>query len=170
MNKNMGQYLFTTERLKIRELSESDYDSIARQNADPDVMKFINPVMSPEESQGWFQRLMNYKTMNSPLGIWPIELKTGEWIGWVCIKQLDNSSFNELGYRISKDYWGKGYATEASMNAMEFAKEVMGLTELSAVCLPENKASQKVLEKCGFTFLGMDNYYKKRAMYYHSYL
>lgn len=166
----MHQYLFTTERLKIRELSESDYTAIAKQNADPDVMKFINPIMTEEESQNWFERLMQYKTMHSPLGIWPIELNSGEWIGWVCIKQLDKSDFNELGYRISKAYWGKGYATEASLSAMAYAKEAMGLSEISAVCLRDNKPSQKVLEKCGFNFLGMDHYYNKRVMYYHTYL
>jgi ribosomal-protein-alanine N-acetyltransferase len=57
----------------------------------------------------------------------------------------------ELGYTISRAYWGHGYATQAAAELVRFAFEEMGMVRVEAVCLPEHAASSRVMEKIGMT-------------------
>jgi ribosomal-protein-alanine N-acetyltransferase len=66
----------------------------------------------------------------------------------------------ELGYTISREYWGQGYATEAARELVRFAFEDIGLVRLEAVCLPDNLASVRVLEKIGMHFEGLLHSYQ----------
>ncbi len=61
----------------------------------------------------------------------------------------------ELGYVISADRWGRGYATEAAASLLRFGKETLGLQTITATCRPENAASARVLEKIGMVQIGL---------------
>ena len=87
--------------------------------------------------------------------IWMIELKDGTHIGELSFKGLDSCGTAEIGYGISSAYEGKGYATEAVIAVVHWASQQTGVNHIEAETEPENIASQRVLEKCGFVANGI---------------
>ena len=84
-----------------------------------------------------------------------IELKDfGKSIGMCGVwkSSIEDLHFDEIGYAIFQEYWGKGYTTEAIIALTKFAHESAGLRVLNAVVSPENIPSKKVLEKSGYHF------------------
>ena len=86
--------------------------------------------------------------------IWFIELKDGTHVGDLCFKGLNEDGSVEIGYGILEEFQGKGYATEAVEAAVAWALEQPGVIRVEAETEPDNKASQRVLEKCGFVPTG----------------
>lgn len=82
--------------------------------------------------------------------IWMIEGKDGTKVGSLCFKGLNDDGSAEIGYGISTEYQGLGYATEAIGAAVSWALHQPGVRRIDAETEPDNKASQRVLEKCGF--------------------
>ncbi|WP_024856143.1 GNAT family N-acetyltransferase [Ruminococcus albus] len=87
--------------------------------------------------------------------IWMIELKDGTHIGELCFKGLSADGIAEIGYGISEEYQNKGYATEAVKGVLEWAFSRPEVTAVEAETDPDNTASKKVLEKCGFAINGV---------------
>ena len=88
--------------------------------------------------------------------IWIIECKDGSHIGDLSFKGLYVDGSVEIGYGIDEAYQGQGYATEAVNAAVMWALQQPGITCVEAETEPNNKASQRVLEKCGFVPSGID--------------
>ena len=88
--------------------------------------------------------------------IWIIECKDGSHIGDLSFKGLYDDGSVEIGYGIDEAYQGQGYATEAVNAAVMWALQQPGITCVEAETEPNNKASQRVLEKCGFVASGID--------------
>ena len=86
--------------------------------------------------------------------IWMIELKDGTHIGELCFKGIDSTGSVEIGYGVSGKYEGHGYATEAVAAVVTWALQQPDVTRVEAETEPENIASQRVLEKCGFVVNG----------------
>ncbi len=82
--------------------------------------------------------------------MWIIELHNGTRIGDLCFKGLDENGVTEIGYGILEEYRGCGYATEAVAAACAWAFQNPGVRAIEAETDPDNKASQRVLQKCGF--------------------
>ena len=82
--------------------------------------------------------------------IWIIERKDGAKVGNLCFKGLNGDGSVEIGYGISAEYQGRGYATEAVDAAASWALRQPEVRRVEAETEPDNKASQRVLEKCGF--------------------
>ena len=82
--------------------------------------------------------------------IWMIELRDGTHIGDLCFKGLGANGTVEIGYGVLEEYQGQGYATEAVGAAVIWALQQPGVTRVEAETAPDNHASQRVLEKCGF--------------------
>lgn len=80
-------------------------------------------------------------------------------IGYVQLCQIDDVSW-EIGYHIAKNFTGKGYATEAVKAFLPAMAKKLNIKEVYGICLAENLASVRVLEKCGFTqiYQGPGNY------------
>lgn len=87
--------------------------------------------------------------------IWMIERKDGAHVGDLCFKGLNADGSVEIGYGILDEQQGKGYATEAVGAAVLWALRQPGVTRVEAETEPENLASQRVLEKCGFVPSGI---------------
>ncbi len=83
-----------------------------------------------------------------------IELKDGTHIGELSFKGIDLNGAAEIGYGISTEYKGKGYATEAVSAIVRWAIQQLGVARIEAETEFENAASQRVLEKCGFIATG----------------
>ncbi len=80
--------------------------------------------------------------------VYPVLLKTGENIGYVQAARLEDGW--EIGYHIAKPYTGRGYAAEAVRAFLPVMAGRLGIARIAGVCLKENAASLRVLEKCGF--------------------
>ena len=88
--------------------------------------------------------------------IWIIECKDGSHVGDLSFKGFNDDGSVEIGYGIDEAYQGQGYATEAVNAAVMWALQQPGITRVEAETESNNKASQRVLEKCGFVPSGID--------------
>ena len=88
--------------------------------------------------------------------IWIIESKDGSYLGNLSFKGFNDDGSVEIGYGIDEAYQGQGYATEAVNAAVMWALQQPGVTRVEAETESDNKASQRVLEKCEFIPLGID--------------
>ena len=87
------------------------------------------------------------------LGRWAINAKNNdEFIGWCGLKYMSDLDEIDLGYRLKRSAWGKGFATEAAMNTLEHAFKKLQLKLITGRAHIENIASLKVLEKIGMQF------------------
>src|SRR5215217_7231353 len=99
--------LLETPRLRLRRFRDDDVDNILRLDSDPDVMRYIrDPSTTTRESaaESVARTIRFYDNESYPgLGIWAMELlSTNAFIGWSCLKPLDNTSEIEVGYRFLK--------------------------------------------------------------------
>ena len=88
--------------------------------------------------------------------IWIIECKDGSHVGDLSFKGVSADGSVEIGYGIGETQRGHGYATEAVDAAVMWALQQPGITRVEAETDPDNRASQRVLEKCGFAPLGIN--------------
>ena len=144
-----------TERLHLRRWKESDKEPFAALNADPAVMEFFPNTLSREESDAFVQRIEE-RFEKWGFGLWAVELKeTGQFIGYVglAIPQFAAPFLPavEIGWRLAKEYWGKGYATEAANACLDVAFNQLGLKEIISFTVPANIPSRKVMERLGMT-------------------
>ena len=152
-------YLIETERLRFRESSEADGEAMYELNSDPEVVQYTGdgPFESVQAARDFFTEYKNvYRKWNR--GRWILELKdSGEVIGWCGLKFHEDSGLTDVGYRLFKRHWGKGYATESCKAAIEYGFRELNLEKIIAHARKENTASLRVLEKCGLKITGEDN-------------
>lgn len=144
-----------TDRLLIRELQPSDDEGMFALDSDPEVFRYLGttPLTSIEQSRSVIT-MVRQQYLDNGIGRWAtIEKESGLFIGWSGLK-LENkvnghSTFYDIGYRLRRQFWGKGYATEATLAWMNFAFNEMKIPTINAYADNENLASRRVLEKCG---------------------
>lgn len=150
-----------TERLTLRPWRESDAGILFIHASDPEVGSRAGwpPHKSVEES------LEIIRTIFSNDHIWAIELKeTGEPIGCMGYYRYGESNIDiqendaEVGYWVARPYWNQGICTEALKVLIDYCFNVKGYDTLWADYFPENPASGRVMEKCGFRDTGAINY------------
>lgn len=150
-----------TERLLIRQMVMTDYDNLYALDSDPDVMKYISSgkVMTSDEVKSTLERIIARYNEWKVFGVWAAELKsTGEFIGWFSLKPLPGTSEIEIGYRLLKKHWGKGYATEGAAKLLDYGLHKVNLKKIVAIANPQNNTSKKVLEKIGLKYTGEVEY------------
>ncbi len=150
MNK---EYLFTTERLGFRNWSLDDLNSFAQLNADISVMEHFPNTLNIEESKDFMIRLQKHYT-SFGYTYFATDLKeTGEFIGFIGLKYQDfESDFTpnvDIGWRLKKSAWKKGYATEGAKKCLDLAFNQFNLDTVIATCTIQNVSSQKVMQKIG---------------------
>lgn len=148
--------LYETERLAVRELTDDDAPALYALHRDAEVMRWLaaEPSTGPEEElarlRGWRERFPAPGT-----GFFAIVLRaTGELVGVQVLKPFGDLPYTDLGWRLRRDRWGHGYATEAARGAVEYAFGTLGLTEVAAVTLPDNVRSRAVMARLGMTYAG----------------
>lgn len=144
-----------TERLILRPHTPDDILPSYHMNLDAEVSKYTGDggVVSLSEIERRIKEdvLGDYKKYG--FGRFAVELKSEKkFIGFAGLKYLEDLKEVDLGYRLIKAYWGRGYATEASRASIEFGFNDLNLERIMAMVLPDNKASVNVLHKLGFTF------------------
>ena len=130
-----------TERLVLREFAEEDAQFAFELNSDPDVMRYTGDqaFKSLEEARIFLQNYTDYK--RNGYGRWLVQLRSNcEPIGW-CGLKLHEDGTVDLGYRFKKEFWGKGYATEAARSCLIYGFKALNIKEIVARILPQNEAS-----------------------------
>ena len=150
-----------TQRLEITEFTLDMVEAVHLNSLDEDNRKF-NPdevFETMEDAQGTVEFLMSvYENGDGPL-VYPVLLADGTNAGYVQAVPMDDDKW-EVGYHIAKEFAGKGYATEAVKAFLPVIMKELGISEILGICVKENIASIKVLEKAGFekVFEGMGVY------------
>ena len=140
-----------TERLIITDFTEDMAETVHLNSLDEDNRRFVPDEVfeTVEEARETLEFLIGcYGGEDGPY-VHPFLLKTGENIGYVQLVPIEEGW--EIGYHVAKQYTGKGYATEAVRAFLPYAAEKKELSEIWGICLADNAASVKVMEKCGFT-------------------
>ena len=145
-------FLLETPRLFLRELTEADAAEMFALNRYLEVLKFTGdvPFGTVEEARRFLKNYLDYR--KNGFGRWAVVRKSdGEILGWCGLKRHANGMV-DLGFRLMKKHWQKGYATEAAKACVNFGFETLALAEIVGRSEPENNASTRVLEKCGMSF------------------
>jgi [ribosomal protein S5]-alanine N-acetyltransferase len=149
---------FQSDRLSFRLINDGDFPNIYCLQSDPIAMHFIRPVVTAEAPVRERMALWaKYAAENPGFGVLAIESADGQqFIGYSVFRHLHFEPGNEveIGYTISKEFTGKGLATEAALRLMKYGQDEFGLKKFVAYTNKLNLASNRVLEKCGFTKTG----------------
>jgi RimJ/RimL family protein N-acetyltransferase len=149
-----------TDRLLLRRFTEAGVDDLVELDSDPEVMRFLtNGRPTPREVVeretlplilGGYGRLGGLGRMAA------IERSTGAFIGWIGFDPAEDGRPDdevELGYRLRRSAWGRGYATEGSRALIRRAFDELGMRRVFAQTMAVNLASRRVMEKSGLRFL-----------------
>ncbi len=156
MRKLGGQkasMILETERLFLREMNQSDFDSLCKILQDEDTMYAYEGAFSDDEVHEWLDRqIVRYQKWN--FGLWAVILKeTDEMIGQcgLTMQPWKDTEVLEIGYLFNRDYWHKGYATEAAKACKQYAFEALEAEEVCSIIRDTNIASQNVAIRNGMT-------------------
>lgn len=152
------EYLFETERLRIRKFVMEDAGRLFEIHLEEEVKKWFpnESYADMEETRGAIQFYIDCVNNGHLPYVLAVELKeTGELIGDTGVSEADgNSSEAEAGYVICKRHRGKGYAAELLKAMTDFMTGTFGITVLYGRVVHGNTASMRVLEKSGYEFVG----------------
>jgi RimJ/RimL family protein N-acetyltransferase len=148
--------IIETDRLLLRTFTIKDAPLIYDLNLSPDVTRYTHdPVKDLDHALEILEKVIipQYALYNH--GRWAIHLKPNlEFLGWCGLKNRPALNEIDLGYRFKKNYWGKGYATEAAYASIKYGFEKLALQRIIGRAEVGNIASWKVLEKCGMNYIG----------------
>ena len=117
--------MIVTTRLQLRQWRNTDLSKFAALNADPQVMEFMPATLSRWESDALAAGIRN-RIASYGWGLWAVEILGGApFIGFVGLTHPEFEAHftpcTEVGWRLAREHWGKGYATEAALAACDFA-------------------------------------------------
>src|SRR5215831_8325006 len=153
------QVFLETERLVLRRFTMADVDNLVALDADPDVMHFITggiPTSRDEIENEVLPYYFDFYEHSEGYGFWAvIEKPTGEFLGWFHFRPPEEGAPGEaeLGYRLRKSAWGKGYATEGSRALIRKGFTESGVQRVTAEAMAANIASRRVMDKAGLTLV-----------------
>jgi len=142
-----------TQRLVLRRFTEADVDNLVSLDADPDVMRFVTggvPTSRGRIENEVLPAFLGYYQRYEGFGFWAaVEKATGEFLGWFHFRPCPGAGPGEvdLGYRLRKSAWGKGYATEGSRALIARGFAEFGVQRVVAQAMVVNTASRRVMEK-----------------------
>jgi RimJ/RimL family protein N-acetyltransferase len=150
-----------SERLRLRQWQDRDYEPFAAMGVDERVMEFFPSLLAPDASNELATRIRQ-RIEERGWGFWAAELRsTGEFLGFIGLEVPDSplpfQPCVEIGWRLAHEHWGKGYATEGARTALRAGFETLGLGEIVSYAVLANRRSRHVMEKLGmrdvsFTF------------------
>lgn len=151
-----------TARLKLREWTAADAEPFAALNGDPRVMEFFPAALTRAQSDAQMEAIQAF-IADHGYGLYAAEEKaSGRFIGFV---GLWPPSFEahftpaiEIGWRLARDAWGQGYASEAARAVVDHAFQLLDLDALVSFTAEWNRPSRRVMEKLGMTHDPADDF------------
>lgn len=149
--------ILETDRLLLRPLELSDAAAMFAMDNNPKVHKYLwqKPTLAIEETIKTIEYVQSQYERNNIGRFATILKETGEFIGWTGIKFIHdhvengNTNFYDYGYRLAEKFWGKGYATEATVAWLDYGFNQMNIKIMNAYTHSDNGASNHILEKAG---------------------
>lgn len=143
-----------TERLLLRRWTDADRDAFAAINADPVVMEHFPPESMTRASSDQFIDRLESSFQEHGFGLWAMDDAEG-FVGFVgLLRPSFEAHFTpavEIGWRLARDRWGRGYATEGARAAMGYGFDEVGLDEIVSFTISSNTRSWAVMERLGMT-------------------
>ena len=151
------QVFLETERLVLRRFTGADVGALFELDGDPEVTRFLTggrPTPREVIRDETLPRFLGSYERFEGFGVWAaIERSTGEFLGWFEFHPPEGRGPEEaeLGYRLRRYAWGKGYATEGSRALIRKGFTELGVRRVVAETMVVNAASRRVMEKAGLT-------------------
>jgi RimJ/RimL family protein N-acetyltransferase len=148
-----------TARLALRRFTEADVDNLYALDSDPAVMRFLNggrPTPRDVIENEVLPRILQHYEQYDGFGTWAaIEKSSGTFLGWFGFRPHEEAHPGEveLGYRLRRSAWGKGYATEGSRALVRKGFTELGVQRVVAQTMAVNTASRRVMGKVGLTLV-----------------
>ncbi|MEX0810247.1 MAG: GNAT family N-acetyltransferase [Dongiaceae bacterium] len=144
-----------TDRLILRPWRYGDFEPFAAMNADPAVMEYLPDLLSRAESDALAGRILDGMTRRG-WGLWAIEIPdAAPFIGFTGFAPVPfDARFTpaiEIGWRLARDFWGMGYATEAARAALQFGFETLPFDAFVSFTTEANARSRAVMTRIGLT-------------------
>ena len=148
-----------TPRLRLRRLTFTDVDRLVDLDADPAVTRHLTGRPTPREDveQRILPRLVAQYDEDDGFGIFATELRaTGAFAGWLALRVPPGGDRDnlEIGWRLRRDHWGHGYATEGGQALLDAGFGWLGLPRVYAETMTVNTASRRVMERIGLRYVG----------------
>src|SRR3712207_1192963 len=153
------QVYLETERVVLRRFTEADVGHLVELDGDPEVMRYLSGgAPTPREviERDILPAFLRYYERGDRYGFWAaIEKASGEFLGWFHFRPAPGAADDEpeLGYRLRRAAWGKGFATEASRALLHKGFTEFGVRRVVASTYQDNIGSRRVMEKSGLTFV-----------------
>ncbi len=142
-----------TSRLLLRPLTFDDLPAYAAMHADPEVMRYYPKVFDEEESRVDLGKFIAHREKHG-FSLWAVE-REGRFLGITGLLrpswEAHFTPCTEIGWRLARDAWGQGYATEAARECLRYAFEELGAPEVIALTSVPNEPSKRVMERLGMT-------------------
>ncbi len=142
-------YLFETINLVVRHLNTGDFPSFYEMESDPAVLRYttINPDLSTSAiKRDLLKLILAYEEPWEGVRVWAVTDRRGDFIGTCALgRKTDDEA--EIGYRLSRNFWGKGYGEEICEGLIHYALQILKLRSIMAVVCQSNIASVKILDR-----------------------
>jgi RimJ/RimL family protein N-acetyltransferase len=155
----MAGYL-QTPRLILRQFTAADVDALVELDSDPAVMRYVTGGRGTPRAEIRDEVLpfwMAYDQRGEGYGFWAaIDRATADFLGWFHLRPHpggDDPRGAELGYRLRRTAWGRGYATEGSRALIDHGFADLGAERIYAETMVVNAASRRVMEKAGLRYV-----------------
>lgn len=148
--------MIKTQRLVLRQWQKEDEEPFVCMNADPRVMEFFPDLKTRHESDAMIKRLSNH-IARCGWGFWAVSLlETNQFIGFIGLEEVsfktDFTPAVEIGWRLSYDFWGRGYATEGALASLQYGFQVLKLDTIVSFTAVQNLRSRAVMERIGMHY------------------
>lgn len=154
----MPEPTLRTERLTLVPLADEHLDFEIELDADPEVMRYLGPTRTAEQVRDFHRRRMAMGEQVPGLCFW-VGIADEEPVGWWMLEPPSRPDQGpvegqaELGYRLLRRHWRKGYASEASRELLRYGFEVLGLQRIFAETMTVNEGSRAVMASIGMTYI-----------------
>ena len=149
-----------TDRLLLRRFTHADVDDLVELDSDPEVMRFLTngrPTPRVVIKRDTLPGIMSgYERLRGLGRMATIDRSTNAFLGWIGFDPPEGGGSDdeiELGYRLHRFAWGRGYATEGSRALIRMAFNEFGVRRVWAQTMAVNHASRRVMEKSGLRFV-----------------
>lgn len=172
-----AEYIFKSERLGFRNWLDKDLAAFVLLNSDIDVMAHFPLPLTKEESKSFMSRLKDHYSKYK-FNYFAVEkLENNEFIGFIGLAHQKYDSIItpniDIGWRLKKDAWGKGFATEGAKRCLKYGFEVLNIQKIISTCTINNMNSENVMAKIGmikksiFNHPKLENYPEyQKCIYY----
>ncbi|WP_380279548.1 GNAT family N-acetyltransferase [Kitasatospora purpeofusca] len=147
----------TTERLVLRRFTAADVDALVELDADPEVTRYLTGGRAtPREvvESSLLPRYFDHYRRYGDFGWWAAEERAGgAFLGWFEFRPPAGRTEVELGYRLRRPAWGRGYATEGSRALIRRGFTGLGVERVVAYTMAVNRGSRRVMEKAGLSYV-----------------